>query len=78
MRRFICALIVCGTLANIESARASSIVFDFSGLVSSDVYTSPVPGPPYSGYYPSTRYQRMLLEKHFSALLVFLMSTLLR
>lgn len=54
MRRFVCALTVCGTLASVESATASSIVFDFSGLVSSDVYTSPVPGPPNSGYYPST------------------------
>jgi hypothetical protein len=54
MRRFICALVVFSTLAAIKPAEASSIVFDFSGLVSSDVYTSPVPGPPYSGYYPST------------------------
>jgi hypothetical protein len=54
MRKFICALVVCSTLVAIESAKASSIVFDFSGLVSSDVYTSFVPGPPYSGYYPST------------------------
>jgi hypothetical protein len=54
MRRCICALTVCGTLASMASAKASSIVFDFSGLVSSDVYTSSVSGPPYSGYYPST------------------------
>jgi hypothetical protein len=55
MRRLICALAVCSTLATIESARASSIVIDFSGLVSSDVFTWPIPIPPAdTGYYPST------------------------
>jgi hypothetical protein len=54
MRKFICALVVCSTLVAIESAKASSIVFDFSGLVSSDVFTWPVPGPPSGYYYPST------------------------
>jgi hypothetical protein len=54
MRRLIWALVVCTTLAGTESARAASIVFDFAGFVSSDVYTSPLPGPPNSNYYPST------------------------
>jgi hypothetical protein len=48
MRNFICVIVLIGTLANAGSAKASSIAFDFSGFVSSDVYTT-IPGtPPYS------------------------------
>jgi hypothetical protein len=74
MRRFVCALAVCGTLASVESATASSIVFDFSGLVSSDVYTCPDP----IQVTILAQYRRMQLDNHFLARLVFLMSTLWR
>lgn len=57
MRKLIAATAVCIVLANIGTARAASVFYEFAGSVSSDVFSSffPIPPiPPGPPYYPST------------------------